>query len=63
MSDDGGQERTMRFYECVECGHRVKIYETEIQDVFCRCEPDGPPLLPVSDEPIVNTEAEDEREE
>lgn len=34
-------------YECKECEHRIKIYNEDEQAVFCGCNPEGFPMIPV----------------
>lgn len=46
-----------QIYECKECEHRIKIYETEEQAVFCGCEDEGHPMIPV-----VQADSEEEAE-
>lgn len=45
---------TEQLYECIECGHRIKIYEKEEQAVFCTCDDEGPPMKPVEASAEVN---------
>lgn len=43
---DGGRV-TQVVYECEECDHRIKIYETDEQAVFCQCTDAGPQMNPI----------------
>ena len=50
---DGTDHARQQIYECVECDHRIKIYEREEQAVFCGCVSENrPPMKAVETESV-----------